>query len=93
MGEYLAHVIDTVVDVLGAVLAAEAGNAIAGVVGEVVDALAAVLARRELVGAKRNLCLAELAREASGAHARVLAGPVNAGRVVLGVNIFTLQFQ
>ena len=45
MGEYLAHVIDTVVDVLGAVLAAKAGNAIAGVVGEVVDALAAVHAQ------------------------------------------------
>jgi predicted membrane-bound mannosyltransferase len=57
---HLAHVIDAVVDVLGAVLAGEARHAVARVVGEVVDALAAILARGKRGRAELHLALAEL---------------------------------
>ncbi len=80
---HLTHVIDTIVDVLGAVFAGKSGQAVAGVVGEVVDALAAVFARRIFVGAKRDLGLAVLAGEAPAAQAGVLADSVDAGGVVL----------
>ncbi len=76
--------IDAVVDILGAVLAGEAGHALASVVGEVVDALAAIFAWVELgCLAERDLGLAEVPGEASGAGAGVVADAIDAGGVVL----------
>ena len=78
--------IGAIVDVLGAVLAGEAGHTVAGVVGEVVDALAAVLTGWKLVGAKGDFDLAELSGEPAAAHARVLPDAVDTGRIVLKHN-------
>jgi len=57
----LAHVVLTIVHVDGAVLAGESQRAVASVVRAVIFAARSILTRIKVLGAKRNLGLAELA--------------------------------
>lgn len=55
----LAHVIQTVVYVLGAVHSLESWHAVTRVVGEVVNAFRPILTWLEFVGAELDFCIAE----------------------------------
>jgi len=79
---YLAHMIDTVVQVCGTIETGEADRAFAAVVGLVVDASASVLAGVVPLCAKGYLLLAVFSHESWGAVASIGLYEVDAGRVV-----------
>lgn len=76
---YLAHMINAVIQVGGAIKAGEADWAFAAIVGPVVDAPAPVLAGVVPFCAKGYLLLAVLAHESWGALASVGLYEVDAG--------------
>lgn len=79
----LAHVIFAIVNVLGAISAAEAWLALARVVRVVIDAFCSVFAGVELSSAELNFLLAKFARESSETTARVRLNSIDASSVVL----------
>lgn len=79
---YLAHMIDTVIQICGTIEAGEADRAFAAVVGLVVDASTTVLAGVVPLCAKGYLLLAVFSHESCGAVASIGLYEVDAGRVV-----------
>lgn len=86
----LTHVILAVVDVLGAVNAAESGRALACVMREVIDALGTVQARVEFRAAELNFLLAKLAVEARQATACIRLNSVDTCSVVLALVVIAV---
>jgi len=79
---YLAHMIDTVIQVCGAIEAGEADWAFAAVVGLVVDASSSVLAGVVTLCAEGYLLLAVFSHESWGAVASIGLYEVDTGCVV-----------
>lgn len=76
--------VDTIIDVIGAIFSRESGFALTSVVGKVVDTFSAILARCEFwSGTKRDFGLAEFTRESSSALALIRSDFIDTTGIVL----------